>query len=491
MAVTKKFVIHNRLNDRVEYVLNDGKTSLVDMVEYATNDDKTVIMEKAYRTALNCKLETAYQDMMDTKTRKNAMGGRLGYHIIQSFRPDEVTAEEAHEIAIEFAKRSFNDYEVVIGTHIDKAHIHSHIIVNSVSVFTGKKYRDSTKDLFEGIKAVSDQLCREHGLSVIIPPEEKKKLTYIEWCARQGKRTSWQSLIRMDIDDCIRQAFSYGNFLVLMEYKCYEIKQGKHVAFRPYGKERFARGYKLGEEYSEQNIRNRIVGKDLMNELTEVKTYVAQKQNNLFPKGKITGIKALYVHYLYLLGLVKNNKLPDRAAFVLKEDLLRFEKMTKSYQFVTDRNLNTVEQVAEYKAKCYQTIDLLKEDQMKSKDISKKKAKLYHALTTVRLYETPHQLYMEGYTGMKYEHNEYLDALRILKMAGYKTDEQLKDLEKEKSDITEIIARNANHIRHFRYEIRMCDNVLTANQRIEKKMNELKPHQKNQRREIEHEPSEW
>ena len=150
------------------------------------------------------------------------------YYVIQSFKPGEVTAEQAHEIAIELAQRSFGDYEAVIGTHIDKEHIHSHIVVNSVSVITGKKYRDTTKDLFDGIRETSDQLCREHGLSVVIPMEGKMSLTYIEWLARQGKRTSWQSLIRMDIEDCIRQAYDFGNFLVLMRLKGYEIKQGKY-----------------------------------------------------------------------------------------------------------------------------------------------------------------------------------------------------------------------------------------------------------------------
>jgi hypothetical protein len=260
MAITKKFVIHQRLDDRVGYVLNDEKTSLDDMLEYATNDDKTVTLKKAYKTALNCNLETAYQDMMATKKRKNATGGRLGYHIIQSFKPGEVTAEEAHEIAIELAQRSFGDYEVVIGTHIDKNHIHSHIVVNSVSVITGKKYRDTAKDLFDGIREASDQLCREHGLSVVVPGKEKTSLTYIEWLARQGMRISWQSLIRMDIDDCIMQAYDFGNFLVLMRLKGYEIKQGKYIAFKPLGKDRFSRGYKLGHLYSLENIQRRISG---------------------------------------------------------------------------------------------------------------------------------------------------------------------------------------------------------------------------------------
>ena len=487
MAYTKILVIKSRLDVRVNYAVNKEKTSLDSSLQYALNEDKTSDKKVLYESTINCIKGNAYKNMVKVKKRYHKEGGVRGYHIIQSFKPDEVTPEQAHKIGVEFAKKCFGDkYQAVIGTHLDRAHYHNHIVINSVSIVDGKKYRNDFTDYFRDIRGISDDLCKQYGLSIIKEGGDDKSLTYIEWLARKNERTSWQSIIRTDIDDCIKQAFSYGNFLVLMEHKGYEIKQGKYVAFRPYGKERFARGYKLGEGYSEQNIRNKIEGKDLSRELQEVKAYTARKQNSLFPKGRIIGIRALYVHYLYLLGLIKNNKLPDRAAFVLKEDLLKFERMTKTYQFLTDRNLNTVEQVEDYKDKCYQTIEILKEDQLKSKALSKKKTKVYKALATVRKNEKPHLLYLDGYTGMKEEHDEYLSALQILKSAGYKTDEQLNKLEKEKSEIAEIIARNANHIRHYRYEIRMCDNALADNRHMKKKLHELQPEQETQRRKVEH-----
>ena len=430
--------------------------------------------------------------MIETKKAFNNKDRRLGYHIIQSFKPGETTPEIAHKIGCEFAENSFADrFEVIVGTHLDRAHLHNHIIVNSVSYLDGSKYRDSQSDFYDGIKKASDDVCRKYGLSVIEPSKNIKSLTYIEWLARQNQRISWHTIIRADIDDCVKLAYSFGNFQVLMEHKGYEIKQGKYISFRPYGKERFSRGYKLGEEYSQDNIRNRIEGKDLKLELSEVSNYAKRKQNSLYPRGEIKGAKALYAHYLYLMGLVKKNELSDRAAFVLKEDLLRFERMTKTYQFITDRNLDTVEQVEDYKSKCYQTIEMLKEDQMKSKNISSKKEKLYKALTIVRMLEKPHQLFLEGYKEMKKEHNEYLGALEVLNSTGYKTEQQLNELEKEKSDITEIIARNANHIRHFRYEIRMCNNALAENEQIEKKIRQVEQQREvtKHREEKQHEPS--
>ncbi len=233
MAVTKKFVINSRLDSRVNYVLNEEKTKgLVNSIEYAVNKDKTESEETVYQTTINCSSKTPYQDMIATKISKNNKDRRLGYHIIQSFKPGETTPEIAHKIGCEFARNSFGSrFEVVIGTHLDKLHLHNHIIVNSVSYLDGGKYRDSKSDFYEGVKKASDDVCRKYGLSVIEPGDNKKSMTYVEWLARQNIRNSWQTIIRTDIDDCVKMAYSFGNFKVLMEHKGYEIKQGKYIAF--------------------------------------------------------------------------------------------------------------------------------------------------------------------------------------------------------------------------------------------------------------------
>lgn len=211
-----------------------------------------------------------------------------------------------------------------------------------------------------------------------------------------------------------------------------------------------------------------------------------KQNNNLFPKGKIKGIKALYVHYLYLMGLVKKNELPDKAAFVLKEDILKFERMTKTFKFLTDRNLDTVEHVENYKSKCYDTIGLLKADQLSRKKVSRKKEKIYKALTTLNILEKPYNLYLDGYTGMQSEHDDYLKAKTILKSAGYETKEQLKQLENVKSKHKEIIAKTGSDIQHFRHEIRMCNKALESDKDITEKLKKLEPQQKSNERKIEY-----
>lgn len=484
MAVTKKFVIHSRLDDRVGYVLNDDKTKLDDMIEYAMNDDKTVSVHKEYKTALNCNLENAYMDMMHTKKRKSNTGGRLGYHIIQSFKPGEVTAEEAHQIAIELCKRSFNDYEVVIGTHTDKEHIHSHIVINSVSFITGKKYRDSTRDLFEGIKATSDDICREHGLSVIVPPEVKTNTTYFEWLARKGKRISWQSLIRMDIDDCIKQAFSYGNFLTLMRMKGYEIKQGKYISFQPMGKERFSRGYKLGHQYSMDSIKRRIAGIDLAVEFKSMTTYVENKNNfQTYPKVKKGSFKALCLYYEYLFNKGMKNELPNDLNETEKEALVRLDTHMNTINFTKKRNLTTIDSVKSYKDKCYETIALIKTEQASEKGKNKEYSHLFKAVVNMNKYKQAHDLYkLEGYKGMEAEYTKYLKAIKTLKDAGYEATEQINSLIEKQSVFEQAISVHTSDIRHFRYEIRMCNKALELNNSHNKKNIRDEQEQQHERR---------
>ena len=184
MAYTKVFAIRARLDDRVKYAVNGEKTELNEKIGYAADLVKTSSVR--FVTALNCKsAETAFEAMRRTKEKFGKTGGVLGYHFIQSFAPGEVTPEQAHEIGCEFARRLFGeDFEAVIGTHLDKAHPHNHIVVNSVSRTDGHKYHSSPESYYNDVRGTSDALCRENDLSVITPQGKGKH--YAEWKAEQG-----------------------------------------------------------------------------------------------------------------------------------------------------------------------------------------------------------------------------------------------------------------------------------------------------------------
>ena len=205
MAYTKVFAIRARLDDRVKYAVNGEKTELDERIVYTADPEKTDTVR--FVTTLNCRpAETAFAAMQKTKKKYKKMGGVLGYHFIQSFAPGEVTPEQAHEIGCEFARRLFGeDYEVVIGTHLDKAHPHNHIVVNSVSRTDGHKYHSSPESYYNDVRGTSDALCRENDLSVITPQGKGKH--YAEWKAEQGGKPTVRGIIRADIDTIIGQAY--------------------------------------------------------------------------------------------------------------------------------------------------------------------------------------------------------------------------------------------------------------------------------------------
>lgn len=186
MAYTKILVIHDRLDKSVNYAQNPDKTSLETALDYALNRAKTE--QTCFETAVNCDRAAVYADMMATKMRWNKAGRkRKGYHIIQSFAPGEVTPEQAHAAGVELAQRLLGDrYEVIVSTHLDKAHLHNHIVFNSVSFVDGAMYRDTKADYYQGIRGTSDAICREQGLSVIAP--EGKGRQYSAWEAEQDGR---------------------------------------------------------------------------------------------------------------------------------------------------------------------------------------------------------------------------------------------------------------------------------------------------------------
>lgn len=180
MAYTKIIVIGSRLDKCIDYVQNKEKTSLANAIRYALNRDKTE--RTCFESAVNCELECAHADMLNTKRRWKKAGQDhvQGYHIIQSFAPGETTPEEAHAIGVEFAHRLLGSrYEVVVTTHLDREHLHNHVVFNSVSFMDGRMYRNNFRDYFGGdgigIRGTSDTLCREHDLSVIEPTGKGKQ----------------------------------------------------------------------------------------------------------------------------------------------------------------------------------------------------------------------------------------------------------------------------------------------------------------------------
>ena len=242
MAVTKTHPIKSTLKAAIDYICNPEKT-----------DGKLLV------SSYGCAAETA--DIEFAWTRRHAIdkGTNLGRHLIQAFQPGEVTPEQAHEIGMELAKEILGGkYEFVLTTHIDKGHIHNHLIFNAVS-FTDHKHYHSNKRSYHYIRRTSDRICKEHGLSVIIPGQAKGK-SYIEHQAAQAG-TSYKAKLKAAIDRLIPASADFEDLLLRLQREGYEIKRGKYVSCRASDQERFTRMKTLGVDYTEEAITARIAGR--------------------------------------------------------------------------------------------------------------------------------------------------------------------------------------------------------------------------------------
>ena len=261
MAITKIHPIKSTLNLAIEYIVNGDKT------------DEQILV-----STHKCHESTAHTQFLRTRNDAGTKGTVLARHLIQSFLPGETTPEMAHQIGIELCKKILKDeYEFVLSTHIDKGHIHNHITFNNVNMVTSRCYQ-SNKKSYHQIHCQSDKLCKENNLFVIDEFYESYKKKYKtngkSWYENeQAKRgASWKSRLQFDIDRMINQSKNWNEFLKKMADLGYEIKYGKHIAFKPKDKPRFTRAKTIGEDYTEERLKERI------SERVSIKTPAVKKR---------------------------------------------------------------------------------------------------------------------------------------------------------------------------------------------------------------------
>lgn len=350
-----------QLSDVIRYAVNSRKTQKAD------NEDCAVVHR--FVSGINCSPSTARDEMLAVKKRFGKESGTVAYHGYQSFAPGEATPEMAHEIGMKLAARLWSDrYQVIVATHLDKEnHLHNHFVVNTVSFADGIKYHRTRKDYHE-MQTVSDALCREYGLSVIEQPQQGRGKQYGEWRAEQEQRPTWRGLIRTDMDEAIRQAMTERQFFDALRKKGYAVKVGKDISVRPPGKERFVRLMRnFGEDYSLDNIRRRILSQSRPErKKPEQKPEILRIRliGSLKTARKLTGFRALYVHYCYLLGIFPKNRPQQsrkRLHFLLREDLLKLDAITAETRLLIGHRIDTAEQLFSYRDKVSEKITVLTE----------------------------------------------------------------------------------------------------------------------------------
>lgn len=300
MAVTKTHPIKSTLKAAIDYICNPVKT-----------DGKLLV------SSYGCTAETADIEFEWTRRHSIDKGTNLGRHLIQAFEPGEVTPEEAHEIGMQLAKEILGGkYEFVLTTHIDKDHVHNHLIFNAVS-FTDHRHYHSNKRSYHYIRRTSDRICNEHGLSVIIPGQDKGK-SYIEHQATQAG-TSYKAKLKAAIDRLIPVSADFEDLLLRLQREGYEIKRGKYVSCRATDQERFTRMKTLGVDYTEEAITARIAGRSRPSR--------QPKQRD----GKIS----------LLIDIQNNIKAQQSAGFAHWAKLNNLKQAAKTMNFLTEHRITS------------------------------------------------------------------------------------------------------------------------------------------------------
>ena len=302
MAVTKIKAIRGTLSKAIAYILNPEKT-----------DEKLLV------SSYGCASETAAREFEWTRKIAEQKGMNpvriIARHVIQSFEVGEVTPELAHEIGKQFADEILGGkYEYVLTTHIDKDHVHNHLIFNAVDFVDYHAYK-SYKRIYYDMREVSDRLCKENGLSVI-PPSQNKGMGYKEYTeAKRG--TSWKQKLKQTIDRLVITAKDYDDFLRLMQEAGYEIKTGKYISFRAEGQERFTRSKTIGENYTEERIKERIAGRT-----------PRRNRRQTVPKG------------ISLIGDIQEQiRLIDSKGYEYKAKLTILKEAARTLNYLTENNL--------------------------------------------------------------------------------------------------------------------------------------------------------
>lgn len=431
MAIVFIKDIQTRLDRTISYVGNRKKTlnesyeemflDLHQALDYTADDLKTE--QKFFVDGVNCKYENAFHLMSETKKEYNKTDGILGFHIIQSFAPGEGTPQMIHNLGLEFAKRAFGErFEVVVSTHQNTGCLHNHYVVNSVSFMDGKKYYDNNES-YARLRKISDDLCREYGLSVIENPKERSHKSYDLYMAEKNGEWTKDSIIRRDIDECILKTTSPKAFYREMQKLGYSFNFNRKYPTVSHPKfERPRRLKTLGEEYTPERIEERILSKWRKYEI-DVPEQDDLTQEFFAPLVQPT-YKEVYVSFVTVVQYVKKNPNTNREIDkYLIDEMRKLDKLIEQQNLLCDNDIETPEDLEKYKASC--------ESELKECE------------------EARNRLY------------------KMVKTAARKNDA------KEVAELRDAVSTLTERMKILRKNIRICDRIQEDEPKIENKINDI------------------
>ena len=361
MAVTKIWPIKDSLRRVVDYAKNPAKTEYSDLqsvLHYAANGEKTAhgAEKTMYVTGINCSRDRAFQEMYAVQERFGKTGGNVAYHAYQSFKPGEVTPELCHQMGVELAKRMWGeDHQVLVATHFNTGTYHNHLVISSVNMWDGRKF-DCSKRAYYELRRLSDELCEEHGLSVIRAPGGRT-LRSIYFAEKNGVPTRY-NLMRQAIDEAAAIARTQRDFAEILRLKGYTVQMDerrKYFTICSLGSKKPVRMAQLGEGYDNRSIMERICldssparfrgNREFwqeQRELRESKPAQIRLGGSLHQVKKVTGLRALYLHYCYLLGYLPRKKPYKPLSPEMREAVRRMDRYSAQAKLVAEHKLDSI-----------------------------------------------------------------------------------------------------------------------------------------------------
>lgn len=380
MATVKIWKVTARLDRVISYVSNIEKTenkgyeeanlnALNDTLNYTIDPSKTE--DKYFVSGINCQPEFALEQMTETKKSFKKTGGILAFHAYQSFAPNEVTPLVAHEIGKKFANKMWGDrFEVVVSTHVNSHCVHNHFLINSVSFLDGKKYYDNKKN-YAKMRELSDELCREYRLSVIEKPSEGRTKSYNEIEAHRNGDMTKDDIFKRDIDECIKLAMTEKDFYYRMKKRGYVFDfSGKYPTVSHPSFTRPRRLKTLGDDYTPKSISKRIEAA-WRNEEVDIpkQEYPAYE---IWGQSRPKDYRTLYVQFVTVISVVKSRPDSNRNLYkLLGDEIRKLDRLIEQQNLLCSNDIDTGEQLTEYKDKCKSEISELTEARSKLRSMLK------------------------------------------------------------------------------------------------------------------------
>ena len=341
MATTKIWAVKNRLDHVLEYVSNEEKT-IDKLGNYVSRDSAT--QNQKYMTCMNCSSNDPFTSMMNVKESFHDNSKIIAYHAIQSFKPGEGNADIVHEIGVKTAEKLFGDrYQFVVCTHLDKEHLHNHIVINPISIVDGKRYHNLMKDIYK-LREISDEVCKEYGLSIIDEPKGKGQSRNEYYQARSYIRE-----IKKDMSDAVKRNYDFDSFIKDMKLEGYEFAKVEDLPciLHP----NFSKAIPLallGQKYSLDSIDKRI--KKCETTFVKLKITYKQKDANtlyqMYKEHKLNGFLKDVVKFQILIGILPNYAATKvKLSKEMRKECRKLDLITNATTFVAKNNIKTFEEL--------------------------------------------------------------------------------------------------------------------------------------------------